>query len=103
MKFTFIRLFKKEPTKIASINRPATTPETETSADGFIMPKTANELLSEDRREIILDRIWEQTSVSRESFTRLYQAPIARYAELVQELPASESHHHSYLGGMLDH
>lgn len=103
MKFTFIRLFKKEPTKIASINRPATTPETETSADCFIMPKTANELLSEDRREIILDRIWEQTSVSRESFTRLYQAPIARYAELVQELPASESHHHSYLGGMLDH
>jgi Putative helicase/Putative conjugal transfer nickase/helicase TraI C-term len=26
-----------------------------------------------------------------------------RYAALVQELPASESHHHAYLGGMLDH
>jgi integrating conjugative element relaxase (TIGR03760 family) len=103
LKSTFIRLFKKEPTTIASINRPTTTLETETGADGFITPKTANELLSEERREVILDRIWEQTSVSRESFTRLYQAPIARYAELVQELPASESHHHSYLGGMLDH
>ena len=103
MKSTFMRLFKKEPTRIVSTNRPTTTPETENGAVGFILPKTANELLSEDRREVILDRIWEQTSVSRESFTRLYQAPIARYAELVQELPASESHHHSYLGGMLDH
>lgn len=103
MKSTFMRLFKKEPTRIVSTNRPTTTPETENGAVGFILPKTANELLSEDHREVILDRIWEQTSVSRESFTRLYQAPIARYAELVQELPASESHHHSYLGGMLDH
>ena len=103
MKSTFMRLFKKEPSKIASINRPTTTSKAESSADGFIMPKSAKELLSGHRREVILDRIWEQTSVSRESFTRLYQAPIARYAELVQELPASESHHHSYLGGMLDH
>ena len=29
--------------------------------------------------------------------------PIERYAEMVQLLPASESHHHSHLGGMLDH
>lgn len=103
MKSTFMRLFKKELSKIASINQPTTTSKAESSADGFIMPKSAKELLSGHRREVILDRIWEQTSVSRESFTRLYQAPIARYAELVQELPASESHHHSYLGGMLDH
>ena len=79
-----MRLFKKEPSKIASINRPTTTSKAESSADGFIMPKSAKELLSGHRREVILDRIWEQTSVSRESFTRLYQAPIARYAELVK-------------------
>lgn len=102
MKSTLLRLFKKEPARTVTANQPAST-ATKTDADGFIMPKTASELLSEERRETIIDRIWEQTSVSRESFTRLYHAPIARYAELVQELPASESHHHSYLGGMLDH
>lgn len=26
-----------------------------------------------------------------------------RYAELVQQLPAPENHHHAHLGGMLDH
>ncbi len=30
-------------------------------------------------------------------------APLERYAELVQQFPASESHHHAYPGGMLDH
>jgi hypothetical protein len=29
-------------------------------------------------------------------------AKMERYAELVQQFPASESHHHAYLGGMLD-
>lgn len=27
---------------------------------------------------------------------------IERYAELVQQFPASKSHHHVYLGGMLE-
>lgn len=29
--------------------------------------------------------------------------PLERYAELVQHFPASESYHHAYPGGMLDH
>ena len=29
--------------------------------------------------------------------------PLERYAELVQQFPASENHHHAYPGGMLDH
>ncbi len=102
MKSAILRLFKKDSITNASNNQPA-APVAETDSDGFILPKSAKELLSGERREIILDRIWEQTSVSRESFNRLYQTPITQYAELVQELPASESHHHSYLGGMLDH
>lgn len=28
---------------------------------------------------------------------------IERYAELVQQFPASKSHHHAYLGRMLEH
>lgn len=71
--------------------------------DGYLAPKSAEHLLSIERRAVLVDRIWEQTSVSRVSFEKLYHEPIKRYAELVQELPASESHHHSYIGGMLDH
>jgi len=41
--------------------------------------------------------------MARYQFDVMYLAPIQRYAELVQQFPASESHHHSYPGGMLDH
>lgn len=101
MKKTLIKLFKRTPTIHNSNVNDRPTPSAD--QDGFITPKKASELLADERRQILLDRIWEQTSVSRESFNRLYQEPIDRYAELVQELPASENHHHSYLGGMLDH
>lgn len=41
--------------------------------------------------------------MSPEMFKRYYREPIEKYAEIVQLLPASETHHHSHLGGMLDH
>lgn len=101
MKKTLTRFFKRNPP--ATQAQPPADKQPETSPEGFVTPKTAKELLSVERREILIDHIWEQTSVSKESFERLYRGPIGRYAELVQELPASENHHHSYLGGMLDH
>ena len=51
----------------------------------------------------MLEHIWQRASLSRAQFERLYRHPIARYAELVQLLPASQNHHHANLGGMLDH
>ncbi|CAM3876687.1 relaxase [Pseudomonas synxantha] len=44
-----------------------------------------------------------ETALSHTQFLQLYLNPIHRYAEQVQQLPASETHHHAYLGGMLDH
>ncbi|MCL2872812.1 MAG: TraI domain-containing protein [Betaproteobacteria bacterium] len=70
---------------------------------GYIRPLSAEKLLQADRRKALLDLIWEQTSMSRSMFHKLYLAPISRYAELVQQIPASETHHHAYRGGMLDH
>lgn len=70
---------------------------------GFIRNLSASELLQTDRRQAMLDQIWEQTAIPKALFQSFYICPIQRYAELVQELPASESHHHSYLGGLLDH
>lgn len=71
--------------------------------EGLIAPESASSLLRTPRRQRLLDHIWQRTSLSRHQFADLYLAPIERYANLVQQFPASESHHHAYPGGMLDH
>jgi integrating conjugative element relaxase (TIGR03760 family) len=71
--------------------------------EGLLRPESAASLLATPRRQKLLEHIWQRTSLSRKQFATLYRAPLERYAELVQQFPASESHHHSYPGGMLDH
>ena len=66
-------------------------------------PEPAASLLATPRRQKLLEHIWQRTSLSRKQFATLYRAPLEHYAELVQQFPASESHHHAYHGGMLDH
>lgn len=73
------------------------------TASGYLIPKKAAELLSTPRRSKLIEHIWQRTSLSRAQFEEMYLSPINRYAELVQELPASENHHHAHHGGMLDH
>lgn len=88
----------------SSATKPTVQPSLTTSGrTGYIQPMRAEKLLNTDRRKALLDLIWEQTSMSRSMFQKLYLAPISRFAELVQEFPASETHHHAYQGGMLDH
>lgn len=70
---------------------------------GLIQPESATALLATVRRQRLLEHIWQRTSLSRRQFAKLYLAPLERYAELVQQFPASEAHHHAYHGGMLDH
>jgi len=70
---------------------------------GLMRPEPAASLLATPRRQKLLEHIWQRTSLSRRQFATLYLAPLERYAELVQQFPASESHHHAYPGGMLDH
>ncbi|WP_409289992.1 MobH family relaxase [Pseudomonas sp. KCJK8927] len=72
-------------------------------AEGFMLPQSAEHLLAADHRKRLLQRIWQYTALSEAQFDRLYLEPICRYASYVQQLPASESHHHAYPGGMLDH
>lgn len=78
-------------------------PEPKANSGGFIKRLSHAELLDSPRRKLLLQNIWHRTSVNSGQFERLYMEPIRRYAELVQQLPASENHHHAYLGGMLDH
>jgi integrating conjugative element relaxase (TIGR03760 family) len=72
-------------------------------AEGYLPIESAHNLLAAEHRRQLLDRIWQYTALSHAQFIQLYLNPIHRYAEQVQQLPASETHHHAYLGGMLDH
>ena len=78
-------------------------PRTVSIAEGYLPIESAHTLLAAEHRRQLLDRIWQYTALSHAQFTQLYLQPIQRYAERVQQLPASETHHHAYLGGMLDH
>ncbi|AMO76013.1 MobH family relaxase [Pseudomonas citronellolis] len=77
--------------------------ENSATMGGWLRPEPASILLATPRRQLLLEHIWQRTSLSRKQFASLYRAPLERYAELVQQFPASESHHHAYPGGMLDH
>ncbi|KTT25425.1 MobH family relaxase [Pseudomonas rhizoryzae] len=70
---------------------------------GFTQPSLGRDLLALPRRQKLIENIWQRTSLSREQFASLYRVPLERYADLVQQLPASENHHHAYPGGLLDH
>ena len=96
MRFPFQR--KQAPITTAASQAPATG-----LAKGLTRPETAASLLAAPRRQKLLEHIWQRTSLSRQQFDTLYRMPLERYAALVQQFPASESHHHAYHGGMLDH
>lgn len=93
MKSWWLKIRKGEPAELTP------TP----IAEGFLLPQSAESLLDVDHRKRLLERIWQYTALSEAQFDRLYLDPIRRYAGYVQQLPASESHHHAYPGGMLDH
>ena len=62
---------------------------------------TARNLLAP--RLAAVNRIEELAGVPEAHFRRFYLACLENYAAFVQQLPASEAHHHSHVGGMLDH
>lgn len=88
-------LFQRKPQKATSFADPPPA--------GYLAAQPASELLQPAHRRQLLERIWQYTSISHPLFEQLYLGPIQRYAELVQQLPASEAHHHAYSGGLLDH
>jgi len=81
----------------------AAAPQRAPAPEGFFLPLPSESLLCADHRKKLLERIWQYTALSEPQFDQLYLDPIRRYANYVQQLPASESHHHAYPGGMLDH
>ncbi|HHW1763899.1 TPA: MobH family relaxase [Pseudomonas aeruginosa] len=94
-----LSLFQRKRPPVAA---PSPAPVTDLRK-GLLRPESAASLLATPRRQKLLEHIWQRTSLSRRQFATLYRAPLERYAELVQQFPASEAHHHAYPGGMLDH
>ncbi|WP_312483801.1 MobH family relaxase [Stutzerimonas nitrititolerans] len=95
-----LSLFQRKRASAAAA--PPPTPATD-PPKGRLRPESAASLLATPRRQKLLEHIWQRTSLSRKQFATLYRMPLERYAELVQQFPASEAHHHAYPGGMLDH
>ena len=96
-----LSLFQRKrvsPAASAPMPKPSAEP-----GKGLMRPEPAASLLATPRRQRLLEHIWQRTSLSRRQFATLYMGPLERYAELVQQFPASEAHHHAYPGGMLDH
>ncbi len=98
--FAMLSLFQRKRVPPTAGTPPPPAIET---AKGLLRPESAASLLATPRRQKLLEHIWQRTSLSRQQFATLYLAPLERYAELVQQFPASENHHHAYPGGMLDH
>ncbi|MFC0323697.1 MobH family relaxase [Gallibacterium melopsittaci] len=97
---SLITLFLNKKKKQNTINHQE---KIDTSTTEWLKPKLAAELLNTNHRRILLKKIYQSVSMSEENFDLLCLKPIEKYAELVQDFPASENHHHAYLGGMLDH
>ena len=69
----------------------------------YLVAKTGHDLLSSKKRSSIILRIKRLFSVTNEVWEGHYLYAIERFSELVQEVPASEIHHHSTEGGLIDH
>jgi integrating conjugative element relaxase (TIGR03760 family) len=67
----------------------------------LVQIQTANELLGKHKK--LIDSIYHQSHVPKEHFKKLYLYSIERLAIWVQDLPASQNHHHSNRGGFLLH
>ncbi|MDA3919742.1 MAG: TraI domain-containing protein [Salinisphaera sp.] len=79
----------------------ATSPIAPTLARNRFKVLPAQELLEPFKGELAAIR--SRVGVPEEHWVGLYQDVFNNYAALVQRLPASETHHHAGIGGLLQH
>ncbi|MGH9650707.1 MAG: MobH family relaxase, partial [Terriglobales bacterium] len=65
--------------------------------------QSAEQLLAVPERLKCVQALEDLTRVTPAHFEALYRQALRNYAAYVQQLPASEAHHHTGLGGLLDH
>ena len=74
-----------------------------TPPEGFEHIISADELLSQKRRQNLIKQIRDMIGTTPSVWDDFYFKQLKKVAEFVQLLPASEYHHHAYPGGLLDH
>ena len=72
-------------------------------ADGWLRILGATDLLRLVHGGRVLDTMWRQSRLAQIVWERDLLPAVHRYAEYVQLMPASESHHHAHVGGLLSH
>jgi integrating conjugative element relaxase (TIGR03760 family) len=77
------------------------TPRPVAITDVAVLP--AADLLHQLHLTHLIESIRSRTQFSPDNFESIVVDTINAFAEMVQQLPASESHHHADLGGMLTH
>jgi integrating conjugative element relaxase (TIGR03760 family) len=70
---------------------------------GWIKLAPAHDLLALVQADTAIDHIYIQSRLSKQVFERDLLPSLHKYAEFVQLMPASESHHHAHAGGLLTH
>jgi hypothetical protein len=70
---------------------------------GRICVEPPNQFPALTERAGHIQAIEDLTRVTSAHFETLYRQALGNYAAYVQQLPASEAHHHAGLGGLLDH
>ncbi|QFT57159.1 MobH family relaxase [Microbulbifer sp. THAF38] len=77
--------------------------DVETAPSKYAQAKSGKELLESPKRSTLIRKIKRLFSITEDVWNNHYLFAIERFAELVQEVPASEIHHHSKEGGLIDH
>jgi integrating conjugative element relaxase (TIGR03760 family) len=90
--------FFQRPASQADPPRPV---RTSSPPSGAVPVLPVQDLLAARREPI--NRIEELAGTTRPHFERYYLGVLRRFAAWAQQLPASETHHHAYPGGLLDH
>lgn len=87
----------------APSSEPAARDRLSGSAEDWCKVLDGEALLLHCHAQPTLDEILRQTRLAPEVFHRDLRAALVAYAEFVQLVPASESHHHAHPGGLLAH
>ena len=81
----------------------ATLKDAQGRQEGWLRVLPAKSLLELTNAHKAIEEMWRQSRLSRTVWERDLLAALHAQAELVQLMPASESHHHAHAGGLLAH
>lgn len=95
------RLFKRRAGNASAINAAPLAKEIGDAFGKALVAKSGKDLLS--KHSAIIENIYSFCQLDRKRFEASYLALFENVAALVQDLPASERHHHAHLGGLLEH